>query len=322
MKIARIKSPITKNIKLKESTSSILKSILGFVGIFIVSAIVAEICIIILFTCIGINIFEKVPNNILTQTMPLFGFAFFTAGTILFCKFIEKRSMQSMGFIRKRFIINYLKGIIIGTILISVVLLGALATRALTYDGVSKDINWLFITMFLFGYIIQGMAEEVMCRGYLMTTLSKKTSTFWAIILSSLAFTALHIFSLLAIDIKFGIIGFVNTMLFSIFVSILMVKTKNIWIVSAIHSSWNFILGIFCGISVSGQQKNISILNFTVNESKDLINGGTYGLEAGIITTIILIMGIVILIRINKASDGAPFAISTTSHNEKTNLLR
>lgn len=45
---------LTKNTK---PMGSILKSILGFIGIYIVSGIIAEICIIIIFTCIGINIF-------------------------------------------------------------------------------------------------------------------------------------------------------------------------------------------------------------------------------------------------------------------------
>lgn len=294
MSISQMKSSIIKNTKL---IVSILKSILGFTGIFLVSGIIAEICIILIFTCIGINIFgDDMPNNILTQTMKLFGFVFFTVGTIIYCKFIEKRSVQSMGFIKKGFIINYLKGFIIGIILISAVLLISLATGALTYDGISNNINILSILLFLVGYIIQGMAEEVMCRGYLMTSLSKKTSMFWAVILSSLAFTFPHLSSLFVSGVQFGAIGFVNTMLLSIFLSLFMIKEKNIWGVCAIHSSWNYILGVICGISVSGGKTNVSILTFTTNATKSLINGGMYGLEAGIITTIILIMGISILI--------------------------
>jgi len=262
-----------------------------------ISAIIAEICIIIIFNCKGINIFgSDMPNNLLTQTMPFFGFAFFTVGTIIYCTFIEKRSMQSMGFIKKGFIMKYLKGIIIGIILISSVLLISLATGALTYNGISNNINVLAILLFLVGYIIQGMAEEVMCRGYLMTSLSKKTSIFWAVLLSSLAFTAPHLSSIFASGFKFGIIGFINTMLFSVLVSLFMIKGKNIWMICAIHSSWNYILGVFCGISVSGGETNVSILTFTANETKSLINGGMYGLEAGIITTAILIISIAILI--------------------------
>lgn len=293
MSTSQIKLSFIKNTK---PIVSILKSILGFIGIFMVSAIIAEIFIIITFTCMGINIFgDDMPNNILTQTMPLFGFVFFTVGTIIYCRFIEKRSMQSMGFIKKGFIFNYLKGFIIGIILLSAVVLISIATGALTYDGISNNINILAILLFFVGYIIQGMAEEVMCRGYLMTSLSKKTSIFWAVLLSSLVFTFPHLSSLFASGVKFGTIGFINTMLFSVFVSLFMIKGKNIWVICAMHSSWNYILGVFCGISVSGGETNSSILTFTANESKSLINGGMYGLEAGIITTSILIISIAIL---------------------------
>jgi len=305
MSTLQIKSLFIKN---KKSILGILKSILGFIGIYMVSAIIAEICIIIIFTCVGINIFgDDMPNNILTQTMPFFGFIFFTVGTIIYCKFIEKRSMESMGFIKKGFIINYLKGFIIGIILISAVILISLATGALTYDGISNNINVLSILLFLVGYIIQGMGEEVMCRGYLMTSLSKKTSMFWAVLLSSLAFTFPHLSSLFASGVQFGTIGLVNTMLFSVFVSLFMIKGKNIWVICAIHSSWNYILGVFCGISVSGGETNASILNFAANESKSLINGGMYGLEAGIITTVILIIGIAILIFTMKRKNKTEF---------------
>lgn len=293
MSTSQIKLSFIKNTK---PIVSILKSILGFIGIFMVSAIIAEIFIIITFKCMGINIFgDHMPNNILTQTMPLFGFAFFTVGTIIYCRFIEKRSLESMGFIKKGFIIKYLKGFIIGIILISAVILISLATGALTYKGISNNINILAILLFFVGYIVQGMAEEVMCRGYLMTSLSKKTSIFWAVLLSSLVFTFPHLSSIFANGFKFGTIGFVNTMLFSVFVSLFMIKGKNIWVICAIHSSWNYILGVFCGVSVSGGETNASILTFTANESKSLINGGMYGLEAGIITTAILIIVIAIL---------------------------
>ncbi len=294
MSISQIKSSFMKN---KNSIVGIIKSILGFIGIYMASGIIGQIFIIIVFKCIGINIFsDAMPDNILVPTMRLLGFIFFIIGTIIYCKFIEKRSMQSMGFIKKGFIISYLKGSIIGIILILPVLLIPISARALTFSGINNDINLLSVILFLFGYIIQGMAEEVMCRGYLMTSLSKKTSMFWAVLISSLVFTFPHLPPLFASGVQFGTIGFVNTMLFSIFVSLFMIKEMNIWIIGAIHSSWNYILEVFCGISISGRKVNTSILIFTGNESKSLINGGIYGLEAGIITTAILIISIAVLI--------------------------
>ena len=131
-----------------------------------------------------------------------------------------------------------------------------------------------------------------MCRGYLMTSLSKKTSMFWAVFLSSLLFALPHLSKLFGSDAKFGVIGFINTMLVSILFSLIMIKEKNIWLVSAVHTSWNFILGVFYGINVSAIETHTSILNFTANGSRGLINGGKYGVEAGVATTVILIIAI------------------------------
>ncbi len=290
MNTSQIMSLYTKRIV------SILKSILGFIGIYFVSAIIGELFVIIILTCNGINIFDyNMSNNILTQTMPLFGFIFFFIITIIYCKFIEKRSIKTMGFIKEGFIINYLKGSIIGIFLVSIVMLISLSAGVLTYNGISNNINVLYVLLFIIGYIIQSMAEEVMCRGYLLTSLLKKTSIFWAILISSLVFVFPHLSSLFAYSIKFGVIGFINTLLFSVFVSLYMIKENNIWIICAIHGSWNYILGIFYGISVSGGVSNASILTFTANKLT-VINGGIYGLEASIITTLILVISILIVI--------------------------
>ena len=289
MKLSKIKSLLSR---VPEPTVGVLKSILGFIGIFMVSAIVAEIIIMLIFTLVGIDIFGgSLPqNNLLVQTIPLYGFILFMITSIIYCKFIEKRSLKSMGFTNKGIISNYIKGLIIGILLVSIVLFIALSSGALTYQGISENINTLTVLVFLGGYIIQGMSEEVMCRGYLMISLSKKISIFWAIIISSLAFVFPHLYSLMMSGVTFGIIGFINTMLFSVLVSIFMIRKKNIWLIAAIHSTWNFILGVFFGISVSGGKTGPSIFNFTTNQSHALINGGKYGLEASIITTLILLL--------------------------------
>ena len=72
---------------------------------------------------------------------------------------------------------------------------------------------------------------------------------------------------------------------------------KNLWISCGLHSVWNFTLDTVMGLNVSGGD---SIDNGIVNINVDrlnLINGGTYGIEAGLACTAVLLVTAIILIR-------------------------
>ena len=71
-------------------------------------------------------------------------------------------------------------------------------------------------------------------------------------------------------------------------------KTGNIWLVSALHTSWNFVQGNVFGVLVSGGTPSVSILSTAPTDLKDLINGGPFGLEGGIAVTIVVTIAILV----------------------------
>ena len=60
------------------------------------------------------------------------------------------------------------------------------------YEGIAASISPLYIIGYFLGYLLQGMAEEVLCRGYLMVSLSRRYHVTLAITASSLFFAFLH----------------------------------------------------------------------------------------------------------------------------------
>ena len=141
------------------------------------------------------------------------------------------------------------------------------------------------------GFMVQGMAEEVLCRGYFLVSLARKRGNVWmGIIVSALAFGALHLG-----NAGIAPLAFVNLILFGIFAGVYFVKRGNIWGIAAFHSVWNFAQGNVYGILVSGNDFGTTIFNSTINEDMTLINGGAFGLEGGILTTIGLVAGTVIM---------------------------
>lgn len=209
---------------------------------------------------------------------------------LLFCRWIQKRKMSSLGFVKKDAGMEYIKGIAAGLVLFSAAVLICAVTGALKIDGLSETFRIGTFLLFTFGYLIQGMAEEVLCRGYFMVSVGRRYPMAAAVALNSLAFAALHL-----LNPGISVLPLINLTLFGIFASVCFIKTENIWLIGAIHSIWNLVQGNVYGIKVSGMDTSCTILQSSMTEGKELMNGGIFGLEGGLAVTIVLVIGIAIL---------------------------
>lgn len=273
----------------------IIKKMLAFVFIFFSSTILAEGIAILVHYIMGYNVLQGEMLSVETMTlMKYYGFAIFMTVTMLYCKFIEKRSMKSMGFNGN--ILDYLKGILIGLALLVVSIGLIILTGNITYNGVLENIDYPIIFAFLGAFIIQGAMEETLCRGFLMISLSKKVSIPLAILISSLAFAAPHFSSLFAEKLIYSYIGIVNLLLVSTIFSFLIINGNNIWIACGMHSFWNFFLFNIFGLNLSGSGKKPTAIFAFSTSSENILNGGAYGIEASIITTTVLVIYIVLLV--------------------------
>jgi membrane protease YdiL (CAAX protease family) len=68
----------------------------------------------------------------------------------------------------------------------------------------------------------------------------------------------------------------------------------NIWFPAGIHTAWNFTQGILYGFNVSGISTP-SLLKFS-QVGQNVINGGIFGPESSLITSIIAILAILICV--------------------------
>ena len=211
---------------------------------------------------------------------------------ILYCRIFEKRKAASMGFRKKGFIIEYGKGIAIGAFMFLVAYALMVLTGSVTFQAVSSgNFSILYFAAFFAGYLIQGMAEEVICRGYLMVSLSRRYSITYSIILSAAFFAALH-----GMNAGVGFLAFLNLFLFGIFMGLLMVRCENIWIVGAVHSIWNFVQGNILGIQVSGLRQQPSLFTSELVPERQWMNGGAFGAEGGFAVTLVLGLAIAFLL--------------------------
>ncbi|EKO1913209.1 CPBP family intramembrane metalloprotease [Clostridium botulinum] len=274
----------------------VIKKLLGFIVVFISSMIIAEVIAILGLAAAGYNFLQReMPSKDSMMLIKYYGFSIHLIITILYCKFIEKRSLESMGIVKKKIVKSYFLGTGIAVILLCIIFVLCVFSGAVVYYGKDNDINIILILAYLGGFIIQGAMEEIMCRGFLMNSLLYKIPTNIAILISSLMFAFPHFSTLFQSNTIVVIVGIVNLLLFSTVVSLLMIKYNNIWVSCAVHSIWNFILSIIIGINLSGSNSTSSVFKFSANENMELLSGGKYGIEAGLICTIVLILFVIVL---------------------------
>ncbi len=208
---------------------------------------------------------------------------------ILYCRFLERRSLASMGFVKKNAVPSYLIGIVAGFALFSATLLISFAVGAVKYSGAGIENVGLFALICL-GWLLQGAEEEILCRGYFMPSLSTKMPLWAAALISSVFFSVMHI-----ANGGFNLIVFVNLTLTGFMFAVFAIRFDNLWVCCATHSIWNLVQGNFYGLPVSGMNTRPSIFRFELVENADLWTGGKFGLEGSLSETIIMVIVIAAL---------------------------
>ena len=194
---------------------------------------------------------------------------------------ISKLKIEQLGFTKDNIVFSYLKGALFGTLQIFTVFFIIFGLKAIDVYYVGNISILLLIKIFII-FIFQALLEEILFRGYLMPFFSKVTGIKFTITLLSFLFTCIHLF-----NPNLDIIGLANVFLAGVTFSLIYYYTGNLWLVGAMHTLWNFILGFIVGSQISGIITYNSVFFSIPVENKDLISGGVFGFEASIVTTIV-----------------------------------
>ena len=237
-------------------------------------------------------------QNLLSLLITLFSFAFISLLIFFRVKVIEKRSLSSIGFNKNNWLKKYSLGFLIGLVMMSIIVLILLSFGYITVEknpiqlvGISAISSILVI---LFGWIIQGATEEIVTRGWLLNVLSSKYNIGFGLLISSTLFGLMHL-----TNPNVNYIAVINIILVGLFYGLYVIKTNDLWAVCGMHSAWNFAQGNIFGFEVSGLDVSVGSLIDLNLVGNNVITGGAFGPEAGIIATFILLVSIGILLFIN-----------------------
>lgn len=205
-------------------------------------------------------------------------------------KKFENRDHRTFGFFKKDWFNFYGLGVSVAAILMVVIYLVNFSLGGLK-SQLNGDFSWIHFLLALGGFMVQGMSEEVMLRGYLMNNLAVKWGVPAAILLNSGLFSLLHF-----ANPNVTFLSLANIFLTGIFFSLLFYVTDNMWLTGAAHSFWNFIMGIILGVEVSGLMLPTSVWITQIQAGKDLYTGGKFGFEGGLVVTIVMVIACALLV--------------------------
>jgi membrane protease YdiL (CAAX protease family) len=133
---------------------------------------------------------------------------------------------------------------------------------------------------------VAALAEEALFRGYPLQTFSRAHLAGFGILVTLLFFGYVHMSNPNA---TLGM-TFLNTSIAGLWLGIGYLRTRSLWFPLGLHWAWNWALGAFFGLPVSGMNLVSNPLFQGHNTGPDWLTGGNYGVEGGIAGTIALVL--------------------------------
>ncbi len=121
------------------------------------------------------------------------------------------------------------------------------------------------------------------------------------IVITSVAFGVMHLFNPNA-----TLFAVANTMLAGVWLGVAYLKTRSLWLATALHAAWNYVMVFVFGLPVSGiTMYNEMALMAGRSGTPIWLSGGDYGPEGGAAATLALILSTIVIIkwRVFRASE-------------------
>ncbi|MBI4317424.1 MAG: CPBP family intramembrane metalloprotease [Chloroflexi bacterium] len=231
------------------------------------------------------------PTLILPVAALLFYLVLVLLGTLAFRRLLDGRSFTSLGFHRARgWLADTLFGLVLGLALMSLITaaewgMGWLQIRGFVWETRPAAVVWLSLGYSLWQFVVVAINEETMSRGYILQNLEEDWGVKVAVVSSSVVFGLLH-----SANPNVSALALFNLFVAGLLFAYGYTATRQLWLPIALHFSWNFFQGPVFGFPVSGGAGQ-GLLVTSVN-GPDLITGGAFGPEGGLIGLGAMVVGI------------------------------
>jgi membrane protease YdiL (CAAX protease family) len=178
------------------------------------------------------------------------------------------------------------------------------------FDGLALQGPSIFIDglIWLVGFGLVGISEELMYRGYLQNTLVRGIGNWPAIVILSLLFAAAHIQ-----NSGESVLGIVCVFMAGILFCVLRWQSGSLWLGIGMHAAWDWAQSYFYGTPDSGLLVEGHLLtSHAVGDVR--MSGGSVGPEGSLLAQPTLLLGLLALIlicrRIKSTERGERYGVS------------
>lgn len=210
------------------------------------------------------------------------------SSVVLFWHVFEKKSVSYMGMTKvKNGSSDLLKGLILGALSLIAIFAILYFTNNISLNNslLSPHINSALLSG-IFIFILVGINEEMFARGYCISVLNQTNRKYAPAVIASIIFSLMH-----SLNPSMSLLSYLNLFLFGLLASYMFIKSGSLWLSIGYHITWNLFESSIFGFKVSGQVTS-SLYDISVHGS-DIITGGNFGPEGGLIVTLVTILGFI-----------------------------
>jgi membrane protease YdiL (CAAX protease family) len=128
------------------------------------------------------------------------------------------------------------------------------------------------------------MSEEAAFRGYPFQRLVEAAGPIVAIVVLQVGFGLVH-----SNNPNVSRWGLANTVLFGVLLALAYLRSHSLWLPWGIHLGWNAMVAIGLGLPLSGLTLFAALWHTRVR-GPDWMTGGSYGIEGGALTTVVIML--------------------------------
>ena len=203
----------------------------------------------------------------------------------------SKRSFRTLGFERQRPLARVVGGGTVAFSMMSAVAIGlallpdtAFARGQLLTVGLAALVGGLLT---LLGTLVQSSGEEVLFRGWLLPAIGARYGPWMGVAVSSVLFGLAH-----GLNPNATWLGLLNLSLFGTFLALYALAEGGLWGACAWHTLWNWTDNTLLGLPDSGGPSRAGLLMSMHPGRWDVLTGGAFGPDGGLIETVVLLIGI------------------------------
>lgn len=207
--------------------------------------------------------------------------------TWAFCRYLDRKPLVSLGLQRQGWLAKLAAGLGLGAGLMLLVFAVLAAAGWLTAEPASpQPLPWVASAL---SWAALSLAEELAFRGYIMQGLAGAWGMPAAVVVSSLAFGAVHL-----IDPNVSLVAVLNISVGGLLFAVAYLVTRSLWLPAGIHIAWNLTEIQILGFPGSGYVEP-ALLRTTVS-GPEWLTGGAFGPEAGLLALGAWLLGICLLV--------------------------